>query len=240
MILLFTDFGAGLYPGQMRAVLARSAPGVAVVDLVHDAPAFNVRLGAHLLAALFASGMADDVFLAVVDPGVGGARDGVVVQADGKWLVGPDNGLLSVAAARAADVRVWRVSWRPAQLAVSFHGRDLFAPLAADLARGVFPDDKLSAVPALQYDYGAADLAEVVYLDHYGNAVTGLRADHVPRDKRFIVAGRQLDYATVFGSVPPGAAFWYENSLGLVEIAVNGGSAAQTLGLQVGNPVAVA
>ena len=238
MILLFTDFGASdIYLGQLKAVLQRRAPAVAVIDLLHDAPTLNVRAAAHLLAALVPQFDESSVFLAVVDPGVGGERRAVAVQADGKWLVGPDNGLLSVVAARAREARVWRIAWRPQHLSNSFHGRDLFAPLAAQLARGEFPADKLELIAALQTDFGAGDLPEIIYLDHYGNAFTGMRAAALPRSADLAVAGQRLCYAEVFARVPSGAAFWYENSLGLAEVAVNCGSAAQQLGLHIGQRI---
>jgi S-adenosylmethionine hydrolase len=238
-IFLFTDFGAAdLYVGQVKAVLARDAPGVAVIDLLHEAPAFNVRAGAHLLAALAAQLPAGSVTLAVVDPGVGGARDAVAVDIDGRWFVGPDNGLVSVLAARAAKATVWRITWQPDNLAPSFHGRDLFAPITAALARGEFPAGK--AVPAdhLQVEFGATDLGEIIYIDHYGNAFTGLRAQSLSRETRVVAGGASLAYARVFSALPPGETFWYANSLGLVEIAGNGCSAAVKLGLAVGQPAA--
>jgi len=96
-IFLFTDFGsADLYVGQVKAVLHAEAPEVAVIDLLHDAPPFEVAAGAHLLAALVRRLPAGAVVIAVVDPGVGGARAPVVVQAEGRYFVGPDNGLMSV------------------------------------------------------------------------------------------------------------------------------------------------
>src|SRR5215510_10038563 len=102
MIFLFTDFGsADIYVGQVKAVLAERAPRVPVIDLLHDAPPFNIRAGAHLLAALSTRIPRGSVTMAVVDPGVGGRREAVAVLADGRWFVGPDNGLLSVLAARA-------------------------------------------------------------------------------------------------------------------------------------------
>jgi S-adenosylmethionine hydrolase len=95
-IFLFTDFGAAdIYVGQVKAVLAREAPANAIIDLLHEAPAFNVRAGAHLLAALASQIPAGSVTLAVVDPGVGGDRAAVALEVDGRWFVGPDNGLMS-------------------------------------------------------------------------------------------------------------------------------------------------
>ena len=107
MIFLFTDFGAGgHYVGQMKAVLLEHAPKVPVIDLLHDAPAFNVKAGAHLLAAFAARLPKRSVTLAVVDPGVGGPREPIAALADGRWFVGPDNGLISVASARAKKCEV--------------------------------------------------------------------------------------------------------------------------------------
>lgn len=238
-IVLFTDFGAcDLYVGQVHGVLAREAPQARVVDLLHNAPVFDVEAGAHLLAALACEFAAGSVFMAVVDPGVGGPRQPVAVQADGRWFVGPDNGLLSVVAQRAQEVRCHRILWRPDRLSASFHGRDLFAPVAARLARGDDLAALLQPVPALEVRLPAGDLGRVIYIDHYGNAMTGLRAQGVGRECRLRVAEGCLPYGRVFCEAPPGVPFWYENCLGLVEVAVNRGSAQALLGLSVGTPVA--
>lgn len=238
MILLFTDFGASdLYTGQVKTVLRMVAPGVEIVDLLHEVPNFNVRAGAHLLAALNPRFPKGNVFLAVVDPGVGGSRGAVVLQAAGNWFVGPDNGLLSVVAGRAEESRVWRIVWRPEVVSRSFHGRDIFAPIAGAIAAGDFPADKVQEADALGVLEAPADLAEIIYVDHYGNAMTGLRAATCDLESRLIVADRALSHANVFSEVAPGVAFWYENSLGLVEVAVNMGSAAEQLGLRVSQPI---
>ena len=240
MIFLFTDFGAAdLYVGQVKAVLHQQARDVPVIDLLHAAPAFNVRATAHLLAALAQQIPPGSVMLVVVDPGVGGARGAVALNADGNWFVGPDNGLLSVLANRAKTRTYWRITWRPEQLSASFHGRDLFAPIVAAIARGEYPDGKAEVIAGLGVDLGATDLDEIIYIDHYGNAFTGLRAQVVPRDTRIVAGGERLKYARVFSDVPTGEVFWYENSLGLVELAGNACSAAMKLGLQIGQRVAV-
>lgn len=238
MIFLFTDFGAGdIYAGQVRAVLHQHAPGTQVVDLLHAAPAFNVRAGSHLLAALAARLPAGSVTVAVVDPGVGGARRPVALLADDRWLVAPDNGLLSVVAARAQRASAFPIGWRPEHLSASFHGRDLFAPVAAMLARGERGGAKLGETIALAGETGGDDLAEVIYVDHYGNAMTGLRAGGLPRGGQLVVDGRRIGHARVFSDRPKGEIFWYENSLGLAEIAANSASAAEKLGLGIGHPV---
>ncbi len=238
MLVLFTDFGAAdLYLGQVHAVLESHAPGVPRVDLLNDAPSFNVRASAHLLAALCGRFGPGSVFLAVVDPGVGSERAAAVLEADGRYFVGPDNGLLSVVAARAEQRRFWHIAWRPEALSDSFHGRDLFAPVAAWIARGAFPAPKLRPAPALDVDFGGDDLAEVIYLDHYGNAITGLQAAGIPRDARVVANHHHVPYARVFSEAPKGEPFWHGNSIGLAEIAVNSGHAARKLGLEVGQHV---
>lgn len=240
MIVLFCDFGpAGPYLGQMKAVLYRGAPQEPVVDLVADAPRGNPRASSFLLASFVPEFPARSVFLCVVDPGVGGDRRAVIARADGRWLVGPDNGLFHASLARAAEREAWEITWRPERLSSSFHGRDLFAPVAADLARGHFPEGTSALAPEeLNRDWGE-DLAEVVYLDHFGNAMTGLRASTLGAEAKIRVAGRHLVRARTFSDVGVGEPFWYENANGLVEIAVNQGCAAEVLGLSIGSVVAV-
>ena len=239
MIFLFTDFGAAdIYVGQVKAVLQSQAPKEAVIDLLHDAPAFNVRAGAHLLAALAVRLPRGSVTVAVVDPGVGGPRAPVAVLADGRWYVGPDNGLISVAAARAKGSAAWSIGWRPADLSASFHGRDLFAPVAALLTKGNRKAAKLRKA-ALAVRFGADDLPEIIYVDHFGNLVTGLRAGAVAQGRTLVVGGRAISRARVYSEVKPGAVFWHENSLGLVEIAVHAGNAAAALGARIGQAVGI-
>lgn len=240
MILTFTDFGSkDPYLAQMKAVILQSAPGVPVLDLFTHAPAFSPKASAYLLAAYATEFAQGSVFLCVVDPGVGGARDPLVVRAGGRWFVGPDNGLLAISARREADARAWRITWQPPRLSASFHGRDLFAPIAARLALGKEPPgEPIDANTLVGMDW-PDNLAEVVYVDHYGNAMTGLRASTLKADALLEAGGRRLKRARTFSDVPEGEAFWYENANGLAEISVNRGSAARALALEPGTPVAI-
>lgn len=238
MIFLFTDFGAAdLYVGQVKAVLAAHAPRAPVIDLLHDAPPFNIKAGAHLLAALAARIPPGSVTLAVVDPGVGGPRGAVAVLADGRWFVGPDNGLISVTAARAGRAEVHGIGWKPRSLSASFHGRDLFAPVAAMLAGGRRRTAKLEKRARLSVNLGPADVDEIIYVDHYGNLMTGMRAAAVPPHRNLALRGRRIAHARVFAAAAPGQLFWYANSLGLVEIAANGASAQRLLRANPGDRV---
>ena len=241
MIALFTDFGLeGPYTGQMQAVLHREAPGVPVVSLFSDLPPFDPRGAAYLLAAYAREFPLDTIFLCVVDPGVGGPRAASVLRADGRWYVGPDNGLLAIAARRASHRWWWDVSWRPARLSASFHGRDLFAPVAARLARGEPPPGESVAAEGRPGTDWPDDLARVVYMDRFGNAVTGLRATEMAPRATVEVHGHRLRHARTFSDVPCGEGFWYENANGLVELAVNAGRADQAMGIGVGDTVRVA
>ena len=240
MIALFTDFGlSGPYTGQMIVVLQRDAPGIPAISLFADAPAGDPRASAYQLSAYAAWFPAGTVFLSVIDPGVGSARRALIVDADGRLFVGPDNGLFELVLRRAAAPRSWEIAWRPPHLSASFHGRDLFAPVAARLARGD-PCAQLGrpVAPTRQADW-PDDLPEIVYIDHYGNAVTGLRGDALPAAARFAAGGRLVAPAATFSAVRTGEAFWYVNSNGLAEIAVNRGRASEDLGLSVGSRVAI-
>lgn len=243
MIQIFTDYGlSGPYAGQLRSVLAREAPDIPAIDLMHDAPSRDPQRAAYLLAALATEMGPDSVCVAVVDPGVGGERPPVIVSADGRRFVGPGNGLFEILQRRAKMARAWTIDWRPERLTTSFHGRDLFAPVAALLARNEWPactpmeegwrDDPLRP--------GAAwpdDLAEAIYIDNFGNVMTGLRAAGLGKKATVEVGGKLFSHARTFGDVAESQGFWYENALGLVEIAVNRGSAAAQYGVAVGDAV---
>lgn len=237
-LVLFTDYGlTDPYVGQIKAVFAREAPGVAVIDLLHAVPDFNAHAGAQLLAAIGPSLPVGVVFFCVVDPGVGTDRDALVVEADGRWFVGPDNGLLSIVSARARQVRVWKIQWRPENLSASFHGRDLFAPIAAWIAAGKFPSDKLALVAEPNIRFDAADLPRIIYIDHFGNAWTGICGGLAEATVQLQVKGKLLAWRPVFAEAGKGEAFWYVNSAGLIEIAANRANAATLLDLKVGDLV---
>ncbi|MFO1035491.1 MAG: SAM-dependent chlorinase/fluorinase [Geminicoccaceae bacterium] len=238
MIFLYTDFGTeGPYVGQMKVAVLRTAPEIPVVDLMHDLPPFAIRAAARLLDPMTHSLGAGDVLVGVVDPGVGGSRLPVAVFAGGIWFVGPDNGLFEYVLRRHPEALAFEIAWRPDRLSASFHGRDLFAPVAARLARG----DRRGLVPVVPQRFRDWPdvLAEIVYVDRYGNGITGMPADELVASAVIEVNAAALRSATTFSAVPAGEPFWYRNSLDLVEFAANGASAAARLGLRVGLPVTV-
>jgi S-adenosylmethionine hydrolase len=233
MILSFTDFGwQGPYLGEMRAAVWREAPSVSYVDLMADAPAFRPDLAAYLLAALGQRFKRGDVVLAIVDPGVGSERAPLALEVDGVWFVGPDNGLFEIVLRRADLVKGYAITWRPEILSSSFHGRDLFAPTAARLASGRL--DALEEATPIRYAHWPDDLDCVVHIDAFGNLITGRQATSLDNAATLDVGGSVVRSARTFADVPHGCLFWYGNSSGLVEIAMNGGAAASRLALTVG------
>ena len=213
----------------MQLVLDALVPGVRVLDLISDLTPFRPDLAAYLLPALVRDTPPGTLFLCIVDPGVGGERAALALEADGRWFVGPDNGLLAVVARRARRLRLcgW-VGGRPG------------SPRASTVATCLPPSRRASAGgqdlggealdgPALAGWDWPEDLARVVYSDRYGNLMSGWRAERLDQRATLSVAGQEIGWARTFCEAPPGTAFWYENAFGLVEIAVNQGRADQQL-----------
>jgi S-adenosylmethionine hydrolase len=240
MIFLFTDFGLeGPYTGQVQAVLQQQAPGVPVISLFADLTPFDIQAAAYLLPAYSNGFPPGSVFLCVVDPGVGGARPGGVVRVDGRWYVGPDEGLFAILTRRAQHVECWALP-HPITASPSFHARDVFAPLAAHLARdGAFGAGPVVIAAGARPEW-PDELHRVVYVDRYGNAITGVRAMAATGAATLNINGHALSRARTFTDRPTGTAFWYANSNGLVEIAVNRGRADRLLGITVGTPFSFA
>jgi S-adenosylmethionine hydrolase len=240
MIAIFTDFGVtGPYLGQMKAALYAAIPDIPVVDIFPDLPVFDAQATACLLPAYSQYLPENSVCLCVVDPGVGSKRRGLIVEADGRYYVGPDNGLFSLLLQIHPDAHCRQILWQPEQLSRTFHGRDWFAPVAAKLANGVQVESSYLEQSQLVLPEWPADPARVVYIDVYGNAITGVRANRIDSKAQIHVGGHELKCASTFSDVTPGSAFWYRNSNGLVEIAVNQGSAAADLELRIGSEFSV-
>ena len=227
MIVLFTDFGLeGPYTGQVKAVLHRTAPGRSGHRSVCRCCPRETQAGGLSAGRIRRVVPAGTVLLAVVDPGVGSARAAVIVEADGRWYVGPDNGLFELVLRRAgSSPKLGDPRAPPEAMSASFHGRDLFAPAAGAArprrnARRPRPARQASAGTPT----GRTICREIVYIDRYGNAMTGLRAALLPTER----ASRRRRAACCGARGPSrtsrqGEAFWYENSNGLAEIAVNAG-----------------
>ncbi len=241
MIVLFTDFGVtGPYVGQLRNAIYKIAPNAAVIELFSDAPSYNPLASAYLLAAYVSEFPEDTVFLCVIDPGVGGARLPVIYRIDNRWYVGPDNGLFAAVLKQAnniSQIKCWDISWvscKPNGLSATFHGRDLFAPVAAKLANKESPPGILRQNDPTEILNTPDDLLQIIYIDAFGNAMTGLRISSISPTSAICLNNQKLNKARTYSDVKVGQGFWYENANKLVEIAVNQRNAAHQLNLQIG------
>lgn len=242
IVTLLTDFGtADGYVAEMKGVLLGLAPDASIVDLTHDVPAQDVDAARLVLDRCWRRFPAGTVHLVVVDPGVGSPRAALAASADGRFLVGPDNGVLSPALA-AADARVVSLPIPPGASA-TFHGRDVFVPAAAALATGValetlgLPHDqpRLRGTPAPVEAGDGALHGEVITIDRFGNAITNLPG---PAPGYGVWLGAlHLPLRLTYAEVAPGDTIALTGSGGLVEIAVREGSAARRLGLTRGTTV---
>ncbi len=244
MIVLFTDYGIeSPYVGQMKTVLHQALGPVTIIDLCHNVSAHNIRAAAYLLALWVNDFDKGTVFVCVVDPHVGDPKQrAAMIEADGRWFIGPDNGLFNVIIKRAQTVRWWDIAWRPSDQSATFHGRDLYAPMAAKIMKKeAIPQRLEQNVEKRLRPFWEEQLNQVIYLDTFGNAMTGLVADIANQDKVLVIdkLGERLKFARTFYEAAEGCAFWYKNAYGMVEIAVNQGRAADVLKLEAGDVVSL-
>ncbi|MEO5815362.1 MAG: SAM-dependent chlorinase/fluorinase [Gemmatimonadaceae bacterium] len=241
IITLLTDFGtADGYVGEMKGVLAANAPDCSLIDIAHDVAPHDVDGGRLALARYWHRFPVGTVHLAVVDPGVGGTRAALAVESEGRFLVGPDNGILSPAmlhpGARCVSLAI------PASAAPTFHGRDVFAPAAAKLAQGVALDalGTVCTEPIIRRTPEATRRADgaiagvIISIDRFGNLVTNLVSRH---GGTIEVAAQAVPIRRSYGDVEPGEVVALVGSSGLVEIAARDGSAATVLRTARGDTV---
>lgn len=235
IVYFFSDFGAcGPYTGQVEALI-RSADSD-FVELVANAPATDPYHSAYLLAGLFRYlPVRCGYLLAVVDPGVGTQRGLLHARLGQMHIVAPDNGLLVPLLKHHADAAVAMFSDRPVLRHHSFHARDWFAPVLMQMIAGKSPAAEPVNIKSLVGADWPEQLAEVVYIDHYGNLISGLQADKLSPGCSLQIGKQCMAHGQTFASVPPGHLFWYENSMGLVEIAANQASAAELSGAVIGS-----
>lgn len=241
LVTLTTDFGTvDGYVGEMKGVLYSLAPDIEIVDVTHDIPPQDVERGRLTLARVWRRFSAGTIHLVVIDPGVGSSRAGLAIASDGRFLVGPDNGVLSPAlllpGARAVALPL------PPKASATFHGRDVFAPAAAAIARGIPIDDlgRPAVEPIVRRTpeptRGANGALEgvVIVVDRFGNAVTnllGLRGGVIE------VGTHRIPIRHTYAEVPVGEAVAVVGSTGFIEIAIRDGDAALRLGIRRGTTV---
>jgi len=235
MIVLFTDFGVtGPYMGQMRARIHDLAPDEPIVDLMVDAPAFDIAASAKLLAGLVKPMVKGAIYVCVVDPGVGSSRRAVCIETTQGWFVGPDNGLFDYVIKNDPSAKIYEILWRPEHLSFSFHGRDLFGPVAAMLATQQPFDKQAIDKSHLVHLDKKEGVGEIIYIDSYGNCWTDIDPTCLDKNDHLICNDQVIPYARVFSDTGRGALFWYINSSDFVEIAENQGDGAKRLNIHLG------
>lgn len=253
VITLTTDFGtANWFAGTMKGVMLRINPDARLVDLTHDIPPGDIWGAAFTLACAAPHFPDQTIHVAVVDPGVGGTRRAIAIRTERAVFIGPDNGILSLATAKE-ETRAIRVienlDFLDSEPSRTFHGRDIFAPVAARLGRGERFEDLGPLTPdlvtlhwpvAIVEDHTTS--GEVIFIDHFGNGITNLSPKTFPAGKDLVAmtpGGVVIPFGSHYAAVPPGSPVAVMGSTGLLEIAVNGGSAANHLRLTRGTRIVV-
>lgn len=242
IITLITDFGtADGYVAEMKGVLLSGVPDATIVDLTHEIPPQDVEAARLALARSWRRFPEGTVHVVVVDPGVGSARAALAVESQRRFLVGPDNGVLSPAlVGGGADVVALPI---PPHASSTFHGRDVFAPAAVRLASGeelanlgAFADAPVvRRTPDTRRRADGAITGQILIIDRFGNLVTNIggRLTGVVE-----ICGREVGVRRTYSDVDPGALVALAGSSGFLEVAVRGGSAAVALGVRRGDQVA--
>ncbi len=246
-IVLLTDFGnSDYYVAMMKGVIGSIAPDCGIIDLSHKIEPYNVGQAAFLLSVSHKYFPVGTIFVVVVDPQVGTSRKPIAVEADGQYYIGPDNGFASYVVEDSAAARAFTLSNKGLHLTTvsnTFHGRDVFAPVAAHLFNGISPDTVGEAIEPASLvrlagnrritERAEAMVGEVVIIDNYGNLITNIHSGALADGERdgssitIETASRTIKgLKNTFGDVPKGELLAYTGSLGYLEIAVNGGNAA--------------
>jgi S-adenosyl-L-methionine hydrolase (adenosine-forming) len=255
VITLLTDFGlSDPFVGVMKGRILSRFAAARIIDLSHQAPVHEPQVAGFWLSRCFQQFPPGTVHVAVVDPGVGTARAILCMVAEGHALLAPDNGLLERCAARHPAARVLQLAEGPLarlgidRVSATFHGRDIFAPVAAELAAGRCGPQALGPPRSLASSVADepemlpdAVVGRVVTVDHFGNLITNIGAERIERMERAQahVGGRVLRIGRTYGDVEPGEALALINSFEVLEIAVRQGSAAAALGVGRGARVSV-
>jgi len=251
-ITLLTDFGLlDNYVGIMKGVILSINPHVALIDLTHNVPPQDVWTAAYLLSTAHPYFPAGTIHVAVVDPGVGTSRRAIAVETERAFFVAPDNGLLTPVLKEENVHRIVALTepryWLPAPSA-TFHGRDIFAPVAAHISRGVPLEEMGTPIdePVLldwPYPHKRPDgsiVGHVLHIDRFGNIITDIRRENLDGDVVVEIAGRCIQgLKRTFAEVEVGEPLAYIGSTGRLEIAIRQGNAASAFGIRRGDEILV-
>ena len=254
IITLLTDFGSQDYfVAAMKATILSINPAANIVDITHEIPPQDIRAGAFNFLAVYRDFPAGTIHLGVVDPGVGSARRGLVIECAGQYFVGPDNGLFSWICDREGNFRAVELSnekFFRHPVSTTFQGRDIFAPVAAALSKGVALKEfgpvisdpiRLVSLAPLRVDDGSIE-ATIIHIDRFGNCITNLTREHFDGRARLVINDREVSAFREFfseGDVNSDDLFCFFGSAGFLEIAVRNSSAAKILRIRSGDPLIV-
>jgi len=257
IITLLSDFGLkDPYVAEMKAVILSICPEARIVDISHEIEKFNIRMGAFVLASAAPYFPVGTVHVAVVDPGVGTKRRPIIVETERCFYVGPDNGLLMLATQKEGIRHIYHVSnprYILTQVSRTFHGRDVFSPVAAHLARGCPPSEFGPEI----HDYALPEFAkprvrkgellgEILHIDDFGNLVSNISAEDL--EKMGVREGYALHVklrgktlalklCSAYGEVPAKKPLGIIGSSDFLEISINQGNASKTFKVKIGDPI---
>jgi hypothetical protein len=254
IISLLTDFGLkDVYVAEMKAIILQICPEAKIIDISHNIEKFNVRMGAFMLACAAPYFPEGSIHIGVVDPGVGTERRAIIVETQRSWFVGPDNGLLMLAAEKEGIKHVYEIrnkAYMRFQVSHTFHGRDIFAPAAAYLARGIAVSEFGPEI--IHYttpEYAKAKLeenqvkGEILHIDDFGNIITNISISELEKlgvsegDVISLIIGKdkfQVKLCSAYNEVSKGEALAIIGSHGFLEFSVNLGNAARQFKAEVG------
>jgi S-adenosylmethionine hydrolase len=244
IVTLTTDFGLDdWYVAAMKAVLLSHSPAARLVDVTHTIPPGDVIKGSITLERAIAAFPPTTIHLAVIDPAVGSDRRPLIVRIHQQLIVCPDNGLVTWAERRWGGSEAFEIIWKPPTQSSTFHGRDLFAPVAGMLASYRALLDLAKPIPnAILLDLHPATghSGQIIHIDHFGNATSNIPTSSVPPGARIRIANLTLPLNRTYSDVASGQPLALIGSSDLLEIAMRDGSAADLLQLKIGSPISLA
>ncbi len=252
IITLLSDFGLrDHFVSAMKGVILGLNPDLTLVDISHLVPPQDIFTGAFILGQAYSCFPPGTIHLAVVDPGVGTARKALAVSAGGHFFVAPDNGILTCVLEAQQDCAAYEIAaehYYRKPVSSTFHGRDIFAPIAAWISRGIplhqlgpaLPNPVRLKIPAPMRVQDALIQGSILAVDQFGNLITNLKPGDIPRSFKVLAGQREItNLRKTYGEGSPGEIFIVPGSTGYLEIAVKDGSAASVLNLRSGAPFGV-
>jgi len=255
IITLLTDFGLqDIYVGVLKGVISQINPDVSIIDITHQIPPQDLYSASYCLGSAFPYFPPDTIYIGVVDPGVGSNRKAIAIQSpEGSYFIGPDNGIFTSVINHFPQITVRELTnsryWLGEKPSATFHGRDIFAPVAAYLAKGIafsdlgelIPQESLIKLPLTSYRVTSEGIRGVIqYMDNFGNIITNIPGNLVQgKSWRVKIANIIIQPQVTYSKQSQGKLLAVVSSDGWIEIAVNGGNAQQKLGLNLGDEILV-